>query len=104
MLDRIVRYATSRPKRVIAAWLVVALALGALGGIKAYGVTTDDTAEFLPKGSESGQALQYGRQAFGERKGTSTVTVVLKRSDGRPLQAADRAAPAALAETSAPAG
>ena len=44
MLAQIIRYATSHPKRVIAVWLVVGLGLSALGGLKAYSVTTDDTA------------------------------------------------------------
>jgi RND superfamily putative drug exporter len=96
MLARIVRYSTSRPKRVIVAWLAVCIALGVLGGLKAYSVTTDDTAQFLPKDSESAQAVKYGQSAFGVQKGTATVTVLVKREDGAALTRADRAEVGAL--------
>jgi RND superfamily putative drug exporter len=98
MLSTIIQYATSRPKRVIAAWLVVGIALSLLGGFKAYSVTTDDTAQFLPKGSESAQALSYAREAFGAQKGTTTMSVLVRRADGGRLSAADRAGVARLAE------
>jgi RND superfamily putative drug exporter len=89
MLAQIIRYATSHPKRVIAVWLVVGLGLAALGGLKSYSVTTDDTAQFLPKRSESAQGIKYAQRAFGLQKGTSSLSVLLKRPDGRPLAAAD---------------
>ena len=90
MLAQIIRYATSQPKRVIAVWLVLGLGLSALGGLKAYSVTTDDTAQFLPKRSESAQGIRYAEQAFGLQKGTSSLTVLIRRSDGERLSAADR--------------
>ena len=54
-------------------------------------MTTDDTAQFLPKGSESAQATRYAQTAFGQVEGTQTVTVLVKRADGRALAGADRA-------------
>jgi putative drug exporter of the RND superfamily len=97
MLARIIRYATSHPKRVIAVWLVFGIGLAVLGGIKSYSVTTDDTAQFLPKRSESAQGTRFAQRAFGVQKGTTTVTVLLRRSDGDPLSAADRTRVTALA-------
>ena len=91
MLAQLIRYATSHPKRVIAVWLVVGIGLAVLGGFKSYSVTTDDTAQFLPKRSESAQGTQYAQRAFGVQKGTTTVSVLLKRADGGRLSAADRA-------------
>src|SRR4051812_48053585 len=91
MISRVVQYTTSRPKRVIALWLVVALALASFASLKSFEVTTDDTAQFLPKSSESAAAMHYAQSAFGVQKGTQTVTVLLKRSDGRPIGAPDRA-------------
>jgi putative drug exporter of the RND superfamily len=91
MLDRITTSVTRRPKTVIALWAVVALMLASLGGSLAYKATTDDTAQFLPKGSESAQATRYAETAFGQQKGAKTVTVLVKRADGRALTAADRA-------------
>jgi RND superfamily putative drug exporter len=91
MISRVVRYTTSKPKRVILVWIVAAFALATVGGLKSFEVTTDDTAQFLPKRSESAAATRYAQRAFGVEKGTHTVTVLLKRSDGGRLAAADRA-------------
>jgi RND superfamily putative drug exporter len=89
MLAQIIRYATSHPKRVIAVWLVLGLGLSVLGGLKSYSVTTDDTAQFLPKRSESAQGIKYAQRAFGVQEGTSSLTVLLKRSDGGKVAPAD---------------
>jgi putative drug exporter of the RND superfamily len=91
MIRRVITFTIRRPKRVIALWAVVALALASLSGTLGYKVVTDDTAQFLPKGSESAQATKFGQESFGRQNGTSTVTVVLKRRDDRPLTAADQA-------------
>jgi putative drug exporter of the RND superfamily len=91
MLRRTIKFSASRPKRVIALWFVVALALASIGAGFGYKVVTDDTAQFLPKGSESAQAVDFARTAFGERKGTQTVTMLVKRTDGASLTAGDQA-------------
>jgi RND superfamily putative drug exporter len=91
MFKRIITFVTRHPKRVIALWAVLALALSSLGGGLAYKATTDDTTQFLPKGSESAQATKYAETAFGQQKGTRTVTMLVKRADGRALTGADRA-------------
>lgn len=90
MIARAIRISTTRPKRVIAAWFAVAALLGLVGGLLSHSVTTDDTARFLPKGSDSAQALQIARESFGAQEGTATVTLLAERSDGRALTAADR--------------
>jgi putative drug exporter of the RND superfamily len=74
MFRRITSLVTRRPKTVIALWAVIALALSSLGGSLAYKATTDDTAQFLPKGSESALATKYAQTAFGQEKGAHTVT------------------------------
>jgi RND superfamily putative drug exporter len=81
MLDRAIHLATTRPKRVIAVWFVVAALLGLLGGLASYSVTTDDTARFLPSGSDSAQALAIARASFGAQEGTATVTGLVDRAD-----------------------
>jgi putative drug exporter of the RND superfamily len=91
MLSRIIQFSTSRPKRVIALWFVIALALASIGAGFGYKVVTDDTAHFLPKGSESAQAVDFARTAFGQQKGTQTVTMLVKRTDDASLTAGDRA-------------
>jgi RND superfamily putative drug exporter len=91
MLSRIIQFSTSRPKRVIALWFVIALALASIGAGFGYKVVTDDTAQFLPKGSDSAQAVDFARTAFGQQKGTQTVTMLVKRTDGASLSAGDQA-------------
>ena len=91
MLSRSIQFSTSRPKRVIALWFAVVLALASIGVGFGYKVVTDDTAQFLPKGSESAQAVDFARAAFGQEKGTQTVTMLVKRTDGASLTAGDQA-------------
>jgi len=92
MIAAAVRTSTRRPWLTILAWLAVAIPLTVLGGLASYSVTTDDTARFLPKGSESAQAVAFARDAFGVEEGTATVTLLARRSDGAPLIAGDRTA------------
>jgi len=80
---------TRHPWLVIALWLVAAFVLSTAGALKAADVTTDDQATFLPSKYESAKALQFGRDAFGEVKGTSSTTVLVKRADDGKLTAAD---------------
>src|SRR5215217_3589994 len=91
MLSRIIQFSTSRPKRIIALWAVVMLLLGSIGAGFGYKVVTDDTAQFLPKGSESAQAIDLARDAFGQQEATRTVSLLVKRTDGAALTAGDRA-------------
>jgi RND superfamily putative drug exporter len=97
MFTRIIRFATRFPKSVIVAWAILALALGSLSGLLGYKVMTDDTAGYLPERAESARAARYGEEHFGTRKDARTVVVLVKRGDGRPLHAADRAEVRALA-------
>jgi putative drug exporter of the RND superfamily len=90
MLSRVTQFATSRPKRVIALWTVIVLALTFVSAGFGYKVVSDDTAQFLPKGSESAQATQFAQTAFGREKGTQPVSMLVKRDDGRSLSASDR--------------
>jgi RND superfamily putative drug exporter len=98
MLQRIITFATRRPKRVIALWLVAVIALSAIGATQSYRVTTDEMAEFLPRSSESALATRYAQDAFGQQKGTRTVTALVERSDGERLTQRNRAAIADLTE------
>src|SRR3954468_7342414 len=97
MFTRIIRFATRFPKSVIVAWAILALALGSLSGLLGYKVMTDDTVGYLPERAESARAARYGEEHFGTRKDARTVVVLVKRADGRPLHAADRAEVRALA-------
>jgi RND superfamily putative drug exporter len=98
MLQRIIRYVTRHPKRVIAVWAVAAIGLAVVGTSQAYRVTTDDLSEFLPDGSQSALATRYAQEAFGQEKGTHTVTALVERADSGRLTAADRSAVMELSE------
>src|SRR5215204_5821709 len=97
MLKSVIAFATRYPKLLIALWAVVAIALASISGVYGYKVVSDDTAQFLPRGSESAQAIRYAETAFGQQKGTRTVTALVKRADGTALTAADRTAIRSLA-------
>jgi RND superfamily putative drug exporter len=97
MLSRTITFATSRPKRVIALWAVVMVALAAISTGFGYKVVSDDTAQFLPKGSESAQATQFARTVFWQQQGTQTVSMLVKREDGRALSGDQRAEVRSLA-------
>ena len=89
LFKRLASAVTRHPWIVIAIWIVAAFGLSSAGALKSADVTTDDQASFLPSKYESAKAIEFGREAFGEAKGTSTTTVLVKRRDGAKLTAAD---------------
>src|SRR5689334_14653159 len=99
MLAPIIHFVTRFPKTVIAVWVIAGLLLGSVATNMAYKVTTDDTVQFLPKGSESAQATRYAQTAFGQVEGARTVTVLVKRADGKAPTRADRVEIATLTST-----
>lgn len=99
LFSRLTSAVTRHPWLVIAIWVVAAFGLSTAGASRAADVTTDDQASFLPSKYESAKALKFGRSAFGEVKGTSATTVLVKRRDGGRLTAADTRAIAAVTTT-----
>src|SRR6266536_1860951 len=91
MLHRISSASTRRPWLVIAVWAVLLIGGATVGQLKLYDVTTNDTAGFLPSSYESARAVKFGEQHFGVVKGATAVTALVKRADGKPLTASDRA-------------
>jgi RND superfamily putative drug exporter len=91
------RFPTRHPWLVIVVWLALAGALSSVAAVKAADVINDDTGAFLPKSSESARATEFGRTAFGQVPGTSTVAIVVKPEDGGRLDGADRRDAAAVA-------
>jgi RND superfamily putative drug exporter len=88
MFDRWGRFVVRRAWWVIAGWLVGAfLIIGLLPGLS--DITSGDQGSFLPASYESVQAIDLAKQAFPEQS-TSTAIVVVKRSDGGALTAADQ--------------
>jgi RND superfamily putative drug exporter len=89
MFSAIGAFATRRPWIVIAAWLVAAVALSTIGAARLYRVTTDDTSSFLPTSYESVRGIKFGETHFGQIKGATTVTGLVRRNDGGNLTPAD---------------
>jgi putative drug exporter of the RND superfamily len=81
---------TRRPWLVIGVWVVAAVALTLVGKVKLYDVTTAETSSFLPTSYESAKAVKFGEEHFGQIKGATTVTGLVKRTDKGVLTAADR--------------
>jgi RND superfamily putative drug exporter len=81
---------------VIVAWLIgaalIIVFLPTLGDI-----TSTNQGSFLPDTYESVQATNLGSRAFGSAA-TSSAIVVVKRTDGQPLAAADQAMATQLAQ------
>lgn len=92
MFNAIGAVATRRPWLVIGAWILAAIALSSIGGAKLYDVTTDDTSSFLPTSYESVQGIKFGESHFGQIKGATTVTGLVRPTDHRALTAADKSA------------
>ena len=89
-LGRLVAY---HPWRVIAVWVIAAIAV--IGFAPTLSSTSDE-ASFLPSHYESIQASNLQQSAFPQAAAPAAI-IVLERSDGAPLTAADSAAVSGLA-------
>ncbi|GAA4604936.1 RND superfamily putative drug exporter [Actinoplanes octamycinicus] len=95
MFDRWGRFVVRRAWWVIGGWLVGAfLIIGLLPSLSE--ITSGDQGSFLPDSYESVQAIELATKAFPEQA-TSTAVVVVKRTDGGELTAADQQKTQALA-------
>jgi putative drug exporter of the RND superfamily len=86
------------PWIIILIWFAAGMALSGFAAANSAKVTETDQAAFLPKSTESAQAVAFGREAFGQVKGATTVTVLVKPRDGGKLDAADLHSTAAVAQ------
>jgi RND superfamily putative drug exporter len=96
MFNAIGGVVTRRPWLVIGAWMLAAVALALVGGAKLYDVTTDDTSSFLPASYESVKGIKFGESHFGQIKGATTVTGLVRRTDHGVLTPADQEAVTSL--------
>ncbi|GAA2838737.1 MMPL family transporter [Kribbella solani] len=95
MFTRLGRFVVHHPWKVIAAWVVAAIAVIAFAPTLAD-VTTKDQAALLPDKYESVQAQKLAADAFGQTN-DATASIVVKRGAGGELTAADQAKITALA-------
>jgi RND superfamily putative drug exporter len=85
MFARLGQLLARHPLRVVLVWvLAAALVVPLAPELK----TSSDQSQFLPRSYESIRANALAERAYPERAGSGAL-VVFKRSDGRPLTAAD---------------
>ncbi|MFF0739408.1 MMPL family transporter [Streptomyces sp. NPDC004111] len=89
MIRALTRCSTRHPWKVIALWAVLGVALSALTPTLMDRVTQGPTENFLPRSYDSAAAQHIARERFGANPDATTVTVLVARSDGRSLGAAD---------------
>ncbi|HEY2950241.1 MAG TPA: MMPL family transporter [Micromonosporaceae bacterium] len=95
MFERIGRFVVRNPWKVIATWVLAAVATVAFApGLG--DVTSQEQADFLPDRYESVKAMNLAQSAFGDAN-DSTATIVVKRTDGAQLTNADQATVTQLA-------
>jgi putative drug exporter of the RND superfamily len=96
MFGRLGRLVVHNPWKIIAVWVLAAIAILAFAP-SLSDVQSQDQANFLPKSYESIKAQDLAEQAFGKTDDAS-ATIVVKRTDGGPLTAADQAKVGDLAQ------
>jgi len=89
VFTRLGRFVVHNPWKVIAAWVIAAVAVLAFAPTLAD-VTNKDQTSFLPDSYESVQAQNLAADAFGQTN-DATASIVVKRAEGGELTAADQA-------------
>lgn len=89
MFERLGRFVVGKAWWVIGGWVVAAIAIIAASP-SLSDITSADQESFLPRSYESVQATELAAKSF-PQAATATATVVVKRSDGKPLTPADEA-------------
>ncbi|MGW6919516.1 MMPL family transporter [Kitasatospora sp. NPDC054939] len=90
MIRALTGFSTRHAWKVIALWAVLGLGLGVLGPMLLGHVTQARTGDFLPRSYDSAAALRIAEEKFGVKPDATTVTVLVARTDGGPLSAADQ--------------
>ncbi|MEV2273241.1 MMPL family transporter [Nonomuraea africana] len=90
MIRALTGYSTRHPWKVIALWAVLGVALSALTPTLFDRVTQNQAGDFLPRSYDSAAALHIAKERFGVNPDATTVTVLVARSDGKALSAADQ--------------
>ncbi|MEU5160255.1 MMPL family transporter [Streptomyces sp. NPDC020875] len=91
MIRSITSFATRRRWLTIGVWVLLGIALSVVGQSLMYKATDSQTGDFLPKGYDSAAALRIAEEEFGAKPDANAATVLLSRTDGKKLTAADRA-------------
>ncbi|WP_329376344.1 MMPL family transporter [Streptomyces sp. NBC_01351] len=91
MIRALTGFSTRNPWKVIALWAVLGIALTMLGQAFVFRATQTGNGGFLPAQYDSAAALKIAEEHFGADPDANPLTVLVARSDGSPLAAADEA-------------
>ncbi|WEV28658.1 MMPL family transporter [Streptomyces sp. 71268] len=89
MIRALTGFSTRNPWKVIALWAVVGIFLTLLSQALIYRVTQSQSGDFLPAKYDSAAALKVAEERFGVKPDANAVTVLVARTDGKPLTGAD---------------
>ncbi len=90
MIRALTGFSTRHAWKVIALWAVLGMGLGVLGPMLMSRVTESQSGDFLPRSYDSAAAQRIGEEHFGVKSDATTVTVLVARTDGKALGAADQ--------------
>src|SRR5687768_10081705 len=85
MFERLGAAVVRHPWRVMLVWVVLGVALTLFAQARIFEVTTSDQKDLLTKSSESVQGAELAERAFGKPEGTTSLTGLVKRSNGDQL-------------------
>ncbi|WP_374777909.1 MMPL family transporter [Streptomyces sp. NBC_01310] len=89
MIRALTGFSTRSPWKVIALWAVLGIAAALLGQAFVFRASQPGNAGFLPAQYDSAAALKIAEERFGVKPDANLLTVLVARSDGAPLGAAD---------------
>uniref|UniRef100_A0AAU2JZQ1 MMPL family transporter n=1 Tax=Streptomyces sp. NBC_00049 TaxID=2903617 RepID=A0AAU2JZQ1_9ACTN len=89
MIRALTGFSTRSPWKVIALWVVLGIAAALVGQAFVFRATQSGNGGFLPAQYDSAAALKIAEERFGVKPDANPLTVLVARSDGAPLSAAD---------------
>ncbi|MFF2546461.1 MMPL family transporter [Kitasatospora sp. NPDC058063] len=90
MIRALTGFSTRHAWKVIAVWAVLGMGLSVLAPMLMSRVTGSQSGDFLPRSYDSAAALRIAEDNFGVKPDATTVTVLVARTDGGALTAADQ--------------
>ncbi|MFB6888047.1 MMPL family transporter [Kitasatospora sp. NPDC056327] len=90
MIRALTGFSTRHAWKIIAVWAVLGLGMTALAPMLLGRVTQSQSGDFLPRSYDSAAALRIAEENFGVKPDATTITVLVARSDGKALGAADQ--------------
>ncbi|MEU5090510.1 MMPL family transporter [Streptomyces sp. NPDC021356] len=90
MIRALTGFSTRNPWKVIALWVLLGIGLTMVGQALMFRATESQLGDFLPAKYDSAAALKVAEDKFGIKPDANSVTMLVKRTDGKPLDAADQ--------------